>query len=316
MRLKRAPAPVAKRHWVMSTALVFFYAFIAIVSSNDAAVSRDAVPQEKPLEPRPNGDGLAFLLKKIAKEGLLTDPVKLAAALDMEVNVATKIADIGHTPCSEGGRTRQTTVTHATFGESWYRPTPEGVRDMKVPQFLSDRVYIAGNPKLFYDLYRTSLCNGANEEIDASLTFGDVSAYSCFTPERLRRLIGTTYHMQHHGIAGSSYLAPPRVDDGATLVFTFQMGAPCAIGVTVRQNTRDGLRYQRAFMKWRTCYDQARLDYCTANPGADGDSEKRMNEHGEAIYGRGWDAYLDREPFTDEPAPPYKIVEDPCSAGR
>lgn len=305
-----------KRHWTLSTVLVLAYACIVIGSWNGAAISRHAVPQEEPLEPMPNGDALARLLKKIANEGLLTDPVKLAATLDMQVAFETKVADIRHKPCTEGGRTRQTTVTTATFGDSWYRPTPEGVRDMKVSQFLSDKVYVASTPKVFYSIYRTSLCNAAHEEIEASLSFSDVSAYSCFTPERLRRLIGTTYHTHNHGMAGSSYVAPPRVDDGATLAFTFQMDAPCATGVTVRQNTRDGLRHQRAFMKWRTCYDRARLDYCTAHPETDSDSENRMNEHGKSVCGPGWDAYLDREPFTHEPAPPYEVVEDPCGAGR
>lgn len=164
------------------------FACIAIVTWHGSAVSRSVVPDEKPLEPMPNGDSLALLVKKIAKEGLLTDPVKLASALDMEVEFKTKVADIRHTPCNEGGRQRQTTVTTATFGASWYRTTPEGVRDMKVHQFMSDKVYVASTPRLSYDLYRTSLCNSAYEEVDASLTFGDVSAYSCFTPERLRRL--------------------------------------------------------------------------------------------------------------------------------
>ena len=291
-------------------------ACIGIVTWHGSAVSRSVVPDEKPLEPMPNGDSLALLVKKIAAEGLLTDPAKLAAALDMEVEFKTKVAGIRHTPCDQGGRERQTTVTTAIFAPSWYRPTPEGVRDMKVPQFMSDKVYVASTPKLFYDLYRTSLCNAANEKVEASLTFGDVSAYSCFTPERLRRLIGTTYHTQHHGISGSSYLPPPRVDDGASLVFTFQMGAPCAVNVTIRQSTRDGLRHQRAFMKWRSCYDRARLDYCAAHPGTTDDSKQRMDRHGLSVCGDGWDAYLDREPFTDEPAPLYEVVDDPCGAGR
>lgn len=289
---------------------------IGIVTWHGSAVSRSVVPDEKPLEPMPNGDALAFLLKKIAKEGLLTDPVKLAAALDMDVKFETKVADIRHAPCNEGGRTRQTTVTTGTFGESWYRPSPEGMPDMKVPQWLSDRVYVASKPRVSYALYRTGLCKADNEEVEATLSFGDLSAYSCFTPDRLRRLIGATYNMHNHGVSSSSYVAPPRVDDGATLAFTFQMSAPCAVSVTVRQNTRDGLRHQRAFMKWRTCYDRARLNYCTAHPETDSGNETRMNQYGKEICGDGWDAYLDREPFTDEPAPPYEVVDDPCSAGR
>jgi hypothetical protein len=298
-------------------ALAILLTCAAICSCGDAAMAREAgPPQQKPLEPMPDGDRLARLLKKITDEGLLNDPARLAAELDIEMTFKTRPAPVHEKSCEEGGSQRSTTLTEATIGSSWYRAGPEGVPDMKVPQFMSDKVYVAKAPRVEYRIFRGIMCKTGHEKIEARLTFLDVSAYACLTPERLGRVIGTTYAFHNHGWSSSSYEATPTDYYGTTLRFHFQAGAPCATSVTIDQNTRDSARQMRGFIKWRTCYDKARLDYCTAHPGTGGEHDNRMDRHGQSVCGDSWMDYVDREPFSGEPAPPYEIVDDPCGTGR
>ncbi len=288
-----------------------------IGGSGGAAMAREAAPPpQKPLEPMLDGDRLARLVKKITYEGLLKDPARLAAALGMEMTFTTKPALIHEKNCEQGGRSGPTTLTEATVGDSWYRAGPEGVPDMKVPQFMSDKIYIAREPKVVYSIFRSTVCKTGHEEIAAELSFADVSAYSCFTPARLSQLIGTDHRFYNHGSSGSTYAASPTDEYGTSLEFKFQFGAPCAVGITIRQEASSSARHARGFMKWRTCYDKARLDYCTANPGAGRDHEDQMNKYGDSICGARWMDYVDREPFSGEPAPPYKVVDDPCGTRR
>lgn len=298
-------------------ALAILLTCAAIGSSGGAAMAREAAPpQQKPLEPMPDGDRLARLVKKITYEGLLKDPARLAAELGIEMTFTTKPALIHEKTCEQGGRSGPTTLTEAIVGDSWYRAGPEGVPDMKVPQFMSDKVYIAREPRVVYSIFRSAVCETGHEEISATLSFVDVSAYSCFTPERLSQLIGTNHNFYNHGSSASTYAASPTDEYGTSLSFNFQFGAPCARSITIRQEASSSARQARGFMKWRTCYDKARLDYCTANPGTGRDHEDQMDNYGMSVCGRKWMDYVDREPFSGEAAPPYRVVDDPCGTRR
>lgn len=297
-------------------ALSVLVAVGAIFTSPALVTARQATPpQEKPLDPMPDGDRLARLVKKITYEGLLKDPAKLSAELGMEMTFTIKPALLHEKSCDEGGRRRSITLTEATIVNSWYRAGPEGLPAMKVPQFMSDKVYVANAPRVEYSIFRSTMCDSPYDEFEAQLSFLDVSAYSCFTPHRLARLIGTNHNFHNHGTSTSSYHAVPTDEYGTDLSFSFQFGAPCASSVTIGQGTRDSARQMRGFMKWRTCYDKARQDYCAANPGTGREHETRMNKHGASVCGSDWMDYVDREPFSGEKPPPYKIVNDPCGAG-
>ncbi|MCF8534383.1 MAG: hypothetical protein K9G48_15355 [Reyranella sp.] len=298
-------------------ALIVLLACAVVGGCGGAAMAQGAGPsQQKPLEAMPDGDRLARLVKKITDDGLLNDPARLAAALGMEMNFETRAGQTHEKSCEEGGPKKSVTITKATVKESWYRAGPEGMPAMKVPRFMSAEVHVADSPSVQYELYRITRCKAVPDEMEAILHFADVSAYSCFTPERLRRLIGTDYDSYNHGGSGSNYRATPTDEYGARLEFGFQAGAPCATGITIRQSTRDSARNMRGFIKWRTCYDKARLDYCTANPGTGSVHEDRVDNHGKSICGDNWMDYVDREPFSGEKAPPYEVVRDPCGTGR
>ena len=296
-------------------ALTVLVAVGAIFTSAALVTARQAaLPQENPLDPMPDGDRLARLVKKITYEGLLKNPARLAVELGMEMTFTIKPALLRERSCGEGGRERSTTVTQATVTNSWYRAGPESLPSMRVPRFMSDEVYVANAPRVEYSIFQSTMCNSPYDEFAATLSFIDVSAYSCFTPQRLARLIGTNHNFHNHGASTSDYRAVPNDEYGTSLSFSFQFGAPCASGVTIRQGTRYSARQMRGFMKWRTCYDKARQDYCAANPGTGDEHKSRMDKHGDSVCGGCWMDYVDREPYSGEKPPPYKIVDDPCGA--
>ena len=296
-------------------ALTVLVAVGAIFTSAALVTARQAAPpQENPLDPMPDGDRLARLVKKITYEGLLKDPARVAAELGMDMTFTIKPVLLAEKSCDEGGRRRSTTLTEGIVTKSWYRTGPEGLPAMEVPRFGSDKVYVANAPRVEYSVYRSTMCNNPHDEFEARLWFLDVSAYSCFTPQRLERVIGTNHSFHNHGASSSSYHAVPTDEYGTSLRFSFQFGAPCASSVEIRQETRDSARQRRGFMKWRTCYDKARQDYCAANPGTGDEHKSRMNKHGDSVCGDRWMDYVDREPYSGEKPPPYKIVDDPCGA--
>src|SRR5882672_2998952 len=101
----------------------------------------------------PQGDRLVRLLKKISDEALLLEPERMARELDIPMTFEAKPPASQLKPCEEGGSQRSLLITEGTASNSWYRQTPEGVPDMKIPAAFINPATFAGQPNVKYSAY-------------------------------------------------------------------------------------------------------------------------------------------------------------------
>lgn len=267
------------------------------------------------LPPLPQGDQLVHLLKKISDEALLLEPERMAKELDIPMTFETKPSRYRSKPCEEGGDQKSSLVTTATVAASWYKETPEGIPDMKIPPAFINPAAAAGKPEVHYDAYRTIRCKSPSyTHIESRLSFGNLSGFSCLTPERLHKLIGAEYDLATDGVALSSYWPPPTYAYGVVLRFTFRAGAPCAVAASIEQDSRTGLREKRAFLKWRACYDNARRAFCEAHGWKA--THDQLSRHGAAACADR-EVYIEREPVEGDSMivwPTFPPMSDnPCN---
>lgn len=205
--------------------------------------SSDRAESLRTLPPQPDGDRLVRLLKTIADAGLLTEPERMAKALNIAMTFETKVSSLQAKSCDDGGSYKSFVVTEGKVGDSWFKPGPEGHPDMKVPGFFINPAFVVGAPTVSYALYRTAQCGSPDRvQIEASLSFGNLSSFSCLTPDRLERLIGAKHYMATDGVSISSYSPPAKDAYDVDLAFTFRAMAPCAISATIRQESRRARR--------------------------------------------------------------------------
>jgi len=221
--------------------VVIALAAFGLLAVGSGCTMSDAEPLSKE-KPKPEGDRLVLLLKKVADEGLLYDPDQLAKALGITMKFETQTTT-GTPNCDAGGHTKSIERTKSVIRESWFGASPEGVPDMKVPGFGINRPEVIGAPYVDFSLYRSVRCATPDKvSIEAQLSFVNLSSFSCLSPGRLQKLIGTRYRMATDGVSISHYSPPPTDDYGTSLDFVFGAGAPCAISVGIRQDSRSGRR--------------------------------------------------------------------------
>lgn len=295
---------------------------LSLGSSVVPAAPEPGPREESSLPPRPEGDRLVRLLKQIADEAVLIDPERMAKELNIEMKFTTRNRnDFTEKGCSVQGQYKVFSVTEATVGDSWFKPTPEGVQNMEVPRAFINPAFITGAPEVAFSLYRTVDCASPNYlELESTLSFANLSGFSCLTPDRLQKLIGAEYRMATDGVSISSYSPPPTEAYGVVLEFGFRVGAGCAVGASIRQDSRDGFRERRAFIKWRACIDKARADYCAAHPDVKSQPDGRSLVHDAEQKTCGDQrSFLAREPTgtgSPGPWPSFGPVSDnPCEEG-
>lgn len=217
-------------------------------------------------KPQSDGDRLVLLLKKVADEGLLFEPDRLAKVLDLDMKFETELK-VDEPSCDAGGYTKSVESTRSEIRGSWFRATAEGVPNMKLPaDLINQQDTVVGEPYVTFSYYRSTYCKMPNyTRSEATINFINLSSFSCLSPDRLQKLIGAEHFMEAHGLSISTYRPPARYAYGVYLSFSFKSGAPCAFNATVSQDWRRGLRLQRAKAKWQACADKARSDYCASN---------------------------------------------------
>jgi hypothetical protein len=213
-----------------------------------AAACVEVASHAQPESTHPQGVRLVRLLKKVADQALVLQPERMAKELDVAMTFETKPSDTISKACEDGGYYKSFLVTTAKVSDSWYKETPEGVPNMKIPPAFINSGTIAEEPRVIYKSYRTVRCASPNDtNVEARLSFQNLSGFSCLTPDMLAKLIGAKYHMATDGVSLSIY-SPPATDDyGVSLEFLFRAGAPCAVYTFVDLNSRAGLREQRAY---------------------------------------------------------------------
>ena len=221
---------------ILAAIVIAAFTLIAISACHTKSES-EPLSKEKP---QPEGDRLVLLLKKIADQGLLYEPERLAKVLGIDMKFETQ-KTAGTPSCDAGGYNKSIEITKSEVRRSWYSAGPEGVPDMKVPGFGINRPTVIGAPYVAFSLYRSVKCKTPDESVEGHLQFVNLSSFSCLSAERLKRLIGARYQMATDGVSISYYKPPPTAAYGTYLDFVFGAGAPCAIGAGIRQDSRSRL---------------------------------------------------------------------------
>ena len=137
---------------------LFLGALCLLASPASRAAPTPAPESERKATPQPEGDRLVRLLKKIADEGVLLEPERMAKELGIAMTFETKPSEWQAKGCNAGGEYKSFLVTGGKAGPSWFKSGPEGVRDMEVPAFAINPKYVAGEPQVGFGLYRTVQC--------------------------------------------------------------------------------------------------------------------------------------------------------------
>jgi hypothetical protein len=77
------------------------------------------------------GARLVALLKTVADKGLIYDPQTMADVLRLGIHLSERktLSKFG-----DGGNEAPTIIPWAKFDDSWYKPEPEGIHNMKFPR--------------------------------------------------------------------------------------------------------------------------------------------------------------------------------------
>jgi hypothetical protein len=142
------------------------------------------------------------------------------------------------------------------------------------------------------------------------LSVNNLSSFACLTPEKLKAWINAEFHEATDGVSLSGYSGAPNDQHGIYLEFVFRMGAPCALGATIRQKDRDGLRYRRAWTKLRVCIESAEEKYCATKPDATSAEFDEVTRTAKAACG-DLETIYQNEPLTGRaPAPQPRFCFD------
>jgi hypothetical protein len=252
-----------------------------------------------------DGQWLATHLKAVIDQGDLYRPEQLARTLDLVIQGSESSTFNPSPNCSQRYGDRSFVHTNYRMHGDWYKPTSEGIQHMKFPQAFINPAGEVGDPRIKFESFYTTSCNqnsALTHETSASLGLSGLSSFSCFTRERLKALINADFYMATDGVALSVYSGPPNEQYGISLEFSFRMGAPCALGASIRQEDRSGMRYERAWAKQRSCLDRAEKEYCAVHTTATLDELNEANRLAETACGN-LESFYQREPLNGRPPP-------------
>ena len=266
-----------------------------------------------------------FLLKlrQLATEGDLFDPDSIARILDMRLHAVTQTPEHTVRDCGDGSM-RWFEVTNVTASDpTWYRELPSGAGHLDIPAFAINPASRTGDPMFSYEISRGVFCRDwprMQDHTSASLRFRDLPAFSCVTPASITREIPEArFSPGTDGV--SEMIVEGRIDDdaGVKLRFVFRFGVTCALGAEVSQDQEDGLRYQRAVAKYKTCRLPADREFCASHPSftwSDRDQHREMVLNAYRRCGLINDFYI-KEPRSGEAAPleaeeALRFRQSPC----
>ncbi|HTB37803.1 MAG TPA: hypothetical protein VK777_11980 [Reyranella sp.] len=298
------------RRWLIFTLLA---PLLPLIAASGIAAPLDQKSGASPVVR--DGRWLVLQLKAVVDGSELYTPENLARTLALDLQASEKKTPMGTGACTnpKGGGTWTIIKTTYRATTSWYKPTSEGIQDMKVPQVFINPATVAGEPAIDYAIYRSSVCDGipgARWETGAVFSLNNLSSFACLTPGKLKAWIDTEFHEATDGVSVSSYSGAPNDQYGIYLEFVFRMGAPCALGATIRQDDRSGLRYRRAATKLYACIESAENELCATKPDATSAEFDEVTRTAKAACGN-LETIYQSEPLTGRaPAPQPRICFD------
>lgn len=202
-------------------------------------------------------------LKKVADSGQLYDASAISQLLGIKFT-STSVDQVPQPPaCQERMELRSRLVETMTMPEvSWYEPTQFGVQALQVPAFaINPATTLTGPPKISYETVKVIYCGDPHvtlkETSQATIRFSFLPSFLCILPSDIHAVLpDAKYSQATDGFSSVRYSGRLDERSGSSLSFSYRVGAGCALDAEIHQADKDGLRFQRADSKSRTCRNQ------------------------------------------------------------
>ena len=211
-------------------------------------------------------------LARVADSGTLDDPGKTMNLLNMAYRQDTVQMAASPPDCSVDWHPESQLRTDVqSVDDSWYHPSPFGIRSLFVPAFMvNPAVAINGAPKFAYSVTRTIRCTDSfrlQDKTEAKLDLYPLPPFACITRADIARALPrASYEVATDGVSVDRYQGKLDDDSGSTLTFGFRAGALCALSASIGQSQEDGLRFRRAVSKLQACSAEVTQPFCAAHP--------------------------------------------------
>ncbi len=210
--------------------------------------------------PAPVGSGPWLLdsLQRLADDGSLFEPNRVAQVLDLQIAPATP-KELNDQPpaCRSPTDDRSLIVLKYSVMPPWLKPTLQGVQGMYVPEFTINKAGTSGNSSFTYVELNSRPCsdryNFLAENRKATLDIGGLPAFVCYHRHELEQRFGERERLHTDGVSSVDYVVNDHDDRSTYLSFTFRFGAPCALSARLEQGVRWSRRWDRANSKWQQC---------------------------------------------------------------
>jgi hypothetical protein len=258
-------------------------------------------------------------LQEVAEQGDLFDPLATSKILGMDLRVASseKVSD-----CLKNWQSRLRQTTEAIADSSaWYRVLPTGIRSMPVPAAYINPAMETGDAKFRYRVVRSVACTDRvrlQDSTEAELLFDGLPSFACITGRDIQRLLPrATFIMATDGVYLYSYQGKVDDDAGTEIKFLFRAGAQCALSTSIRKSQLEGLRYKRAYSKYRNCKVRTDREFCASHGAFDwgnGILLEQMSRYADEVCGTTDSLYKKDSGHGSqpEPLPKFKRGAPPC----
>lgn len=213
-----------------------------------------------------SGPWLLDSLQRLADEGALSEPNRVAQLLDVQIAPATP-REVYDQPaaCRSPTTGRSLIVSKYSAIPPWLKPTSQGVQGMFIPEFMINKAGTSGDPSLTYNESNWRPCsdryNFLADNREATLTIGGLPAFVCYKRLELEQRFGERERPHTDGVSSVDYVVNNHDDRSTYLSFTFRVGAPCALSATLNQGVQKSRRWDRANSKWQQCRKNSESRY-------------------------------------------------------
>ncbi len=241
-------------------------------------------------------------LQALADADSLADPVKVGAILGVKFDKTVSTTSPSHMEsfARTFERIEYTPATRAWFAADTLAADPLAA---------GDTVHLLYYQSKRFGLPETSdmiVFDNLRDDRQDSLLLRGLDKFACITLADVQRRFPGLTHMQATDVGAEQYLyyPPPREESGTVLAFRAPRGR-CVAEASVQEFSGFGKRHARAQSKFIGCVREAAQAYCAGHPEAAA-AGFQVGPQVEAFAREkcvSLNAFHDREPRTNEPAP-------------
>ena len=227
-------------------------------------IATSALASCAPPAPVGSGPWLLDSLQRLADDGLLFEPDRVARVLDLQIAPATPKELNDQPPACKKPDTGRSLISIKYFPITpWLETFQQNVEPVTKPESTLIPGTGSGNPKLTYSELTWRPCSDRYpEEREATLTIDSLSAVACYRQRDLEQRFRQQAELATDMGTVVSYTANNHSDKSSLLSFWFSYREPCAVSANLRQGVRYSRRWTRAYSKRQQCIMDKGLDAC------------------------------------------------------